>query len=102
MVAEGRIGIADRTRAVEIHPAVEFEDDVFRRSVGTSNDGEVAALHHGYSRAVGVVRRRCSHRISAVGQTVGVETFVTVRTVFAGNGDARNLLDLAVSRIGLV
>ena len=103
MVAEGRVRVVGRARSIEVHATVELEPDVFRRSVGAGHDAEVAAFHHRDGGLVSIIRRvGDAGGITAIRKVVRVETFVTVRAVLARHRDARNLLDLAVARVGLV
>jgi hypothetical protein len=100
VIAEAGIGIAHGTRAIEIHATVEFEQDVFRRSVGAGNDGEVAVFDHGNGGPVAVFLRRGARGITTVGQSVGIEGNVAVGSIFAGDGDARNFLAVLIKRDG--
>ena len=100
MVPEGRIGIAGRTSAVEVHAAIEFEENVFSRAVGPRNNGEITLFHH---RDGGLVRVGCGGDVggvTAIGQAVRVEVDVTVWAVFPGDGDPRHFLSVLVKRDG--
>ena len=102
MIAIGRVGVVGRAGAVEIDAAVEFEPDIFRRAIGTRENGEVAGFDHGDRGPVAVSGRRGADGIAAVGQTVGVEADVAVRTVAACHGDARHFLELTGRCVRLV
>ena len=62
----------------------------------------MASLNHRDGSLVGVVCRRDSNWIAAVGQIVGIEAFVAVRTVLAGDGDAVDLFATLIKRDGRV
>ena len=98
VVPEG--GIGSQARAVEVDTAVEFEQDVFGRTIGARQDGDGAAFDHRHGRAVSQIGWRGPGGKASVVQPVRVEIFVPVAAVLARDRDLRNLLAVLVERDG--
>ena len=96
-------GVGAEAAGVEIHAAVELDEDVSRRAVGARENGQrAAALHHGNGGLVGIRNRRGAVRVAAIVQAIGVEGRIAIAPVLAGDGDPRHLLESAVGRVALV
>ncbi len=85
---------------VEVHTTVELQQDILRGAVGARDDGKIAVFHHGDGGLIGVVGRGDAVGIPAVGQSVGIESRVTVRTIAAGHGDTRNFFAVLIEGDG--
>ena len=94
-------GIGAESSAVEVNPAIEFDQDVFGGTIRPGEDGKgLASLNNGNGGLVGVRDRGSAGRIAAVGPSLGIKGCITIASVLAGYGDPRNFRSILVKRDG--
>ena len=96
-------GITAQAACIQIHAAIQFDQDVFGGTIRPCNYSEwLAGFHHGDGGLVGVRDRSSVGRIAAVAQSRRIEGCIAIASVFAGNGDPRNFRSILVKRDGCV